>query len=173
MQFSASKNRNPICTCPWWLRVIATPVQDQMLSWYLLVPETPPSRSDFHAVFLGSLYIELEKYPGVINWSRDCKCWLDEQGEKTDNPFNFHFYESVKNFFHKQVYKKKAAKIDFLSPATVKYLGWSMHQVQIYDDGSMYAHSFVLQFWVFWGCQIIIRLIFMLWRYKLASNGMN
>lgn len=30
----------------------------------------------------------------------------------------------MKNFFHKQVYKKKAAKFDFLSPATVKYVGW-------------------------------------------------
>lgn len=113
-----------------------------MLSWYLLFVEMPPSRSDFPAVFLENLYIALEKYPGLINGRRDCKCWLDEQREKTDNPFNFNFYRFMKNFFHKRAYEKKAAKIDFLSPATVKYVGWSMHSVQVDDESSrcMRAH---------------------------------
>lgn len=48
----------------------------------------------------------------------------------------------MKNFFHKRAYEKKAAKIDFLSPATVKYVGWSMHSVQVDDESSrcMRAH---------------------------------
>jgi len=86
-----------------------------MLSWYLLFVEMPPSRSDFRAVFLENLYIALEKYPGMINGRRDCRCWVDEQREKTDNPFNFHFYKFVKNFFINNFLRKKQQRLTFFA----------------------------------------------------------